>query len=77
MIFFSRKKKAQEDPLDIVCCDVPLFIRILELSREEIVDDAQLHVVVDRILTLSKRGSPLTMDNYQEIIQGLKFKEHQ
>ena len=54
------------DGKDKVTLDVPLLIRILELSREDIKSDAELHKMVERILDL-KNKETLTMDDYDFI----------
>lgn len=56
---------------DIVKLDVPLFIRLLELSREEIKDDADIHDVAEIVIKMSKSG-PVTMGNYEDIVQFMK-----
>ncbi len=56
---------------DIVKLDVPLFIRLLELSREEIKDDADIHDVAEIVIRMSKDG-PVTMGNYNDIVQFMK-----
>ena len=52
---------------DIVQLDVPLFIRLLELSREEIKADADIHDVAEIVIRMSKEG-PVTMANYDDIV---------
>lgn len=54
------------DAKDKVTIDIPLLIRILELSREDIKSDAELHQMVERILDLKNKGT-LTMDDYDFI----------
>lgn len=54
------------DGKDKVTLDVPLLIRILELSREDIKSDAELHKMVERIIDL-KNKETLTMDDYDFI----------
>jgi hypothetical protein len=56
---------------DIIKLDVPLFIRLLELAREEIKQDADLHDVAEIVTKLSMNG-PVTMDQYPEIIKYMK-----
>lgn len=56
---------------DIVKLDVPLFIRLLELSREEIKDDADIHDVAEIVIKMSKAG-PVTMANYDTIVDFMK-----
>ena len=53
--------------MDIIKLDVPLFIRLLELAREEIKDDADIHDVAEIVTKLSQHGV-VTMEQYNEII---------
>lgn len=55
-----------EDAIDTVTMDIPLLTRLLELSREDIKDDAGLHHVLERILALKNEGT-LTMQHYDTI----------
>lgn len=52
---------------DIVQLDVPLFIRLLELAREDIKDDADIHDLAQRAIELSKNG-PIDMGSYNELV---------
>lgn len=62
-----------DDPIDRVTIDIPLFIRILELTREEIQSDADLHHMVDKIIKLSKQTAyPLDMKHYDAIEDVIK-----
>lgn len=54
------------DAKDTATIDIPLLIRLLELSREDIHSDAELHQVVERLLDL-KNKPVLTMDDYAYI----------
>lgn len=56
---------------DIVKMDVPLFIRLLELSREEIKQDADIHDVAEKVIDLSRHGV-VTMADYDHIVQFMK-----
>lgn len=71
----DRLIKEENDPQDKVTMDVPLFIRMLELAREDIKDDADLHRVVDRVLAIKNRGT-LTMDDYTEILGEKDLSPH-
>jgi len=62
----ERIVKESNDPQDTITMDVPLFIRMLELAREDIKSDVELHNVVERVLALKNSGT-LTMDNYEDI----------
>jgi hypothetical protein len=61
-------KESDNDPLDTVTLDVPLLTRILELAREDLKTDADLHDVVTNILALKNQGT-LTMNDYDKIVQ--------
>lgn len=54
--------------MDIVQLDVPLFIRLLELSREDIKQDADIHDLAQAVIAMSKNG-PVTMANYDQLVQ--------
>lgn len=56
---------------DTVELDVPLFIRLLELSREEIKDDADIHDIAEIVIKMSGQG-PVTMSNYKDILDFMK-----
>ena len=53
--------------MDIVKLDVPLFIRLLELSREDIKGDADIHDLAQRVIELSQDGVA-TMADYDDIV---------
>ena len=57
--------------MDIVKLDVPLFIRLLELAREDIKQDADLHDIAEAVIKLSQEG-PVTMANYDSIVGFMK-----
>lgn len=57
-----------DDPIDKICLDVPLLIRLLELAREDIKTDAQLHELVERITSASKTVPILGMEQYAAIV---------
>lgn len=57
--------------MDIVRMDVPLFIRLLELAREDIKNDADLHDIGEIVARASKHGT-LTMAQYDMIVGFMK-----
>lgn len=59
-------KESDADPVDTVTLDVPLLTRILELAREDLKSDADLHTIVTRILELKNKGT-ITMSDYDQI----------
>jgi hypothetical protein len=62
---------SEMDNKDTITMDVPLFIRMLELAREDIKSDEQLHHVVENVLDLKDKS--LTMDDYDYIVEGQNF----
>ena len=60
--------KEEENPVDTITLDVPLLIRLLELAKEDIKSDVELHSVVERIISLKNNGV-LSMQDYDSIIQ--------
>ncbi len=52
---------------DIVQLDVPLFIRLLELAREDVKQDADLHDLAQKVIELSQRG-PVDMASYDQLV---------
>ena len=53
--------------MDIIRLDVPLFIRLLELAREDVKQDADLHDIAEAVIRLSQEGVA-TMADYDQII---------
>lgn len=67
----SFKQYLEEaDKKDTIILDIPLLIRVLELAREDIKSDMDLHRVVERLIDIRNRGT-LTMDDY-DFIANLK-----
>lgn len=56
------------DNADIIKMDVPLFIRMLEYSKEDAKTDMDLHKATENIIKLSKNNEHLSMDHYDSII---------
>ena len=54
------------DKKDTVTLDIPLLIRVLELAREDIKTDMDLHRVVEKLINIRKKGM-LTMKDYNYI----------
>lgn len=64
-------EEPEENPVDVIRMDVPLFMRCLEFAREDAQDDVDLHHLVEKAVELSKDGKTLTMDNYDELAGGV------
>jgi hypothetical protein len=63
---FSRPVSEAVDKKDTVTFDIPLLIRVLELTREDIKSDIDLHRVVERLIQIRNKGV-LTMADYRMI----------
>jgi hypothetical protein len=57
--------------MDIVKLDVPLFIRLLELAREDVKQDADLHDLAEAVIKLSQEDVA-TMADYDAIVAFMK-----
>jgi hypothetical protein len=58
----------EENPIDIISVDVPLFIRMLEFAREDASTDMDLHDLAQKAIKMSGKGEPLTMMHYDELV---------
>ena len=57
--------------MDIIKLDVPTFLRLLELAREDVKDDADLHDIAEIVTKMSQEGV-VTMQNYKDIVKFMK-----
>ena len=60
----------EENPIDSITMDVPLFIRMLEFAREDASTDMDLHNLAEKAITMSAEGEILSMDNYESLVGG-------
>jgi hypothetical protein len=51
------------DKKDVISFDIPLLIRVLEYTREDLKSDVNLHKMVERLITIRNKGT-LTMADY-------------
>jgi hypothetical protein len=71
MKFIPKEKfneAKEEDAVDTITMDIPLFLRMLEYSREDASQDMDLHDVTEKAISLGKERGILQMDDYNEII---------
>lgn len=59
----------EENTVDTIKLDVPLFIRLLEYAREEAETDMDLHDLVEGAIKLSLQGKTLTMQDYITLVK--------
>ena len=60
----------ETDKKDMVCMDIPLLIRVLEFTREEMSSDIELHNMVERLINM-RHDVPLDMTHYDAITSKL------
>ena len=65
----------ETDKKDMVCFDIPLLIRVLEFTREDMKTDIELHNMVERLINM-RETYPLTMSDYDAITQKLVKENH-
>jgi hypothetical protein len=58
----------KEDAVDTITMDIPLFLRMLEYSREDASQDMDLHDVTEKANKLGKERGILSMEDYNEIV---------
>ena len=61
-------KEVEEDVIDTVTLDVPLFIRLLEFAKEDAADDMALHDVAEKTIALNKQKGILSMEDYDALV---------
>jgi len=65
----------ETDKKDMVCFDIPLLIRVLEFTREDMSSDIELHNMVERLINM-RHAVPMDMTHYDEITQKLVKENH-
>lgn len=73
--FGEGAAEATDNPTDVICVDVPLFIRLMEYAREDASTDMDLHNVTERLTKLSASGETVTMDSYDAIVGAKTIEE--
>ena len=61
-------QEQEENKMDVITVDVPLFIRLLEFAREDATDDMMLHDVAEKLIEMCADGDIMTMEQYDEIV---------
>jgi hypothetical protein len=70
--FQDMNEAKEEDKVDTITMDIPLFLRMLEYSREDASQDMDLHDVTEKAISLGKERGILQMDDYDEIVSAAK-----
>ncbi len=58
--------------MDTIKINVPTFIRLIELAREEVKNDADLHDMTEIVVKLTQEEGVVTMDHYKTIVNYMK-----
>ena len=58
----------EEDVVDTVTLDIPLFIRMLEYAKEDAQTDMDLHDIAEKAIALNKSKEMLSMIDYNQLI---------
>lgn len=65
---YKESVNENEDPIDTIAIDVPLFIRLLEYAREDAETDMDLHNLTEKAIKQTKIRGVLSMEDYNELI---------
>jgi hypothetical protein len=57
--------------MDIIKTDVPVFLRLLELAREDVKQDTDLHDITQKLIEISQ-DRVVTMADYNDIVGFMK-----
>lgn len=60
--------------MDTIKINVPAFIRLIELAREEVKNDADLHDMAEIVTKISAKEGLVTMDHYKTIVKYMKTR---
>lgn len=60
--------------MDTIKINVPAFIRLIELAREEVKNDADLHDMAEIVTKISNSDGVVTMDHYKTIVKYMKTR---
>jgi hypothetical protein len=63
-----ENQEQEENKMDVISVDVPLFIRLLEFAREDATDDMKLHDVAEKLIEMCADGDIMQMEQYDEIV---------
>lgn len=62
----------EEREVETLCIDVPTFIRLMELAREDLENDEQIHYLTTE---LAKVEGTIDMDTYEKVTKALDLNE--
>ena len=68
----ATEEEENEDQIDIITMDVPLFIRVLEYAREDAQADMDLHDLTEKAIAATKQQGILQMDDYDMLVGELE-----
>lgn len=65
MYIRSQTTKTPEQPT--IEMTIPFLVRLLELVREDVKSDVNLHIILETLLTVAQGDKMLSMADYPEI----------
>jgi hypothetical protein len=65
---FESMDENSNDPIDAIVTDVPLFLRLLEYSREDAQTDMDLHTLTENAVKQTKIQGVLSMEDYNILV---------
>jgi len=74
-IYEEEGTDGEENPIDSITMDIPLFIRMLEFAREDASTDMDLHDLAEKAIDMSAEGEVLSMDDYEGLVGGEETTE--
>lgn len=63
----ATKRLEKADTVDTVTMDIPLLTRIMEVCREEVKSDVELHELLTNLITVSKDKPVLNIEDYATV----------
>ena len=74
MLLKNKIDLTASSDIPCICMTIPLFIRVLELVREDVKSDEDLHFIVERIIA-SGLDECLDMRYYETILSSIPIKK--
>lgn len=67
-LFGALEELNNSEGEDVLCMNVPLFLRLMEFSKESVKEDKDLHVITENLTKICNNGGTATMDDYDAIV---------
>lgn len=67
-LFRALEELNNSEGEDVLCMNVPLFLRLMEFSKESVKEDKDLHVLTENLTKICNNSGTATMDDYDAIV---------